>query len=162
MLIHAREIIKAAIVAGDDNGVWAVIDVDFVNSFPTFFHEAIDRAVESRIPELQPWSHWCQAHCGNILLPCGAKHRALRGAGRGGPLASLLCGCATADVIANALADMRKRKGPSLLLSCFGVWYCDDGQYFCRPEDVDLFLDCLGKAAAQSGLSRGSGPDVKS
>ena len=72
------------------------------------------------------------------------------------------CGCVIADVVDDALADMRAQKPPGSDLSCFGFWFADDGQYFCRLSDVDLFLKCLDKAAAAAGLSRGSGDDVKS
>ena len=41
-------------------------------------------------------------------------------------------------------------------------WYCDDGQAICRPEDVDLLLECLDAAAANVGATRGEGSDVKS
>ena len=161
-LIHTRETIEAAMRADPDNGVWACIDVDFKNAFPSLLHESIDAAVGARVPELQPWSSWCQRNCGVIYLPSGAKYRAERGAEQGDPLASMQCGCVIADVVALALADMRAHKPPGTDLSCFGFWFADDGQYFCRPDDVDLFLKCLDKAAAAAGLSRGSGDDVKS
>ena len=51
---------------------------------------------------------------------------------------------------------------PGQELACFGFWYADDGQYVCRPGDVDLFLECLGRPAAKAGLTRGTGRDVKS
>ena len=47
-------------------------------------------------------------------------------------------------------------------LACFGFWYADDGQYVRRPGDVDLFLECLDRAAAKVGLTRGTGREVKS
>ena len=72
------------------------------------------------------------------------------------------CGCVIADVVALALADMKAQKPHGEDLACFGFWYADDGQYFCRPCDVDLFLRCLDRAAAMAGLSRGTGHDVKS
>ena len=60
------------------------------------------------------------------------------------------------------MADMRSHKSPGTKLSCFGFWFADDGQYFCKPSDVDLFLRCLDKAAIGAGLSRGHGEDIKS
>ena len=77
-------------------------------------------------------------------------------------MASLQCGCVIADVTAAAIADMRARKGPDHILACFGFWFADDGQYICRPNGVDFFLECLGRAAAKAGLTCGTGRDVKS
>ena len=77
-------------------------------------------------------------------------------------MASMQCGCVIADVVALAIADMKAQKRPDEDLACFGFWYADDGQYICRPCDVDLFLRCLDRAAAAAGLSRGAGRDVKS
>ena len=57
---------------------------------------------------------------------------------------------------------MKSRKPLGEDLACFGFWYADDGQYVCRPGDVDLFLSCFDRAAATSGLSRGTGREVKS
>ena len=97
-----------------------------------------------------------------VFLPSGEKHRARRGAEQGDPLSSLQCGCVIADVTAAAIADMQARKGPDHNLACFGFWFADDGKYTCRPNDADLFLDCLDRAAAKAGLTRGTGRDVKS
>ena len=72
------------------------------------------------------------------------------------------CGCVIADIVTLAIADMKAQKRPDEDLACFGFWYADDGQYICRPCDVDLFLRCLDRAAALAGLSRGAGRDVKS
>ena len=161
-LVHTRETIEATIRSDPAHGVWACIDVDFQNAFPSLRHESIDTAVGDRIPELQPWSRWCQDNCGIIFLPCGDKYQARRGAEQGDPLASMQCGCVIADVVDLALADMRTQKPQGVDLACFGFWYADDGQYFCRLCDVDLFLRCLDRAAALAGLSRGTGHDVKS
>ena len=55
-LVHTRETIEAAVRSDPAHGVWACVDVDFQNAFPSFRHEAIDTAVGARVPELQPWS----------------------------------------------------------------------------------------------------------
>ena len=89
--VHTRETIEAAVRSDPAYGVWACVDVDFQNAFPTLRHEAIDTAVGARVPELQPWSRWCQDNCGlssylqakntghagernkeTLLLPCNA------------------------------------------------------------------------------------------
>ena len=47
---------------------------------------AIDAAMKARMPELQPWSRWCQENCGTVYLPSGAS-TGLNGAqSRGTPL----------------------------------------------------------------------------
>ena len=72
-LVHTRETIEAAVRSDPAYGVWACVDVDFQNAFPTLRHEAIDTAVGARVPELQPWSRWCQDHCGVVFLPSSDK-----------------------------------------------------------------------------------------
>ena len=91
----------------------------------------------------------------NQLFASGAKRKAAQGAEQIDPLASLLCGCAIADFMIAALTDIQNRKGPTKPLSCFGFWLCGDGQFFCRPEDVDQFLECLYVAAAVPGFHQG-------
>ena len=93
-----------------------------------------------------------QLRCGFPTFRRDAPAR--RGAEQGDPLASLRCGCVIADVTATAIADMRARKGPDHNLTLFGFWVADDGQYICRPNDADLFLECLDRAAAKAGLTR--------
>ena len=61
-LIHTREAIETTIRGDSAIGVWVAVDVDFVNAFSTLF------------------SRWCQHHCGDIILPCGDRRKALRGA----------------------------------------------------------------------------------
>ena len=161
-LIHARETLEATIRADTDCGTWACIDIDFRNAYPTLLHDAIDAAMKTRLPELQPWSRWCQDNCGFVYLPSGGKYKADRGAEQGDPIASLQCGCTIADVVDDTMAAMRDRKQPGAKLECFGFWFADDGQYICRPADVDTFLRCLDEAAAKAGLSRGSGEGIKS
>ena len=75
-----------------------------------FFYDAIDLALETRVPELRPLSKWCQDNCGVVFLPSGDKHRARRGAEHGDRLAPLQCGCVIAEVTATAVAYMRARK----------------------------------------------------
>ena len=52
-LTRARETIELSIRGDESLGVWAVVDVDFVNAFPTRLHGAIDDALGKRVPELQ-------------------------------------------------------------------------------------------------------------
>ena len=96
------------------------------------------------------------------VSPLRGKYRADRGAEQGDPIASLQCGCTIAYVVDETMAIMRSHKPPDTKLSCFGFWFADDGQYFCKPSDVDLLRRCLDKAAGSAGLSRGQGEDIKS
>ena len=73
-LVRTRETIEGTIRANPDLGVWAVIDIDFQNAFPSLLHEAIDSALETRVPELRPRPQWCQDNCGVICLHSGDKH----------------------------------------------------------------------------------------
>ena len=118
-LVHTRETIEAAVRSDPAHGVWACVDVDFQNAFPSLRHEAIDTATGARVPELQPWSRWCQDNCGIVFLRSGAKYRARRGAEQGDPLASMQCGCVIADVVALALADMKAQKPHGEDLACW-------------------------------------------
>ena len=87
-----------------------------------------------------------------VFVPAGEKYKARRGAEQCDPLASMQCGCVIADIVASAMADMKTQKPLGEDLACFGFWYADDGQYVCRPSDVDLFLLCLDRAATPSQL----------
>ena len=44
----------------------------------------------------------------------------------------------------------------------FDSWYMDDGQLFCRPEDVQDILSALDEELGRVGATRGEGNDVKS
>ena len=134
-----------------------MIDVDFQNAFLSLFYEAIHSTLETKVTELRPWSKWCQDSCGVVFQPSGEKQCDGRGAEQGDPLASLQFGCVIADVAAATIAEMRARKGPDHNLACFGFSFADGGQYICRPNDGDPFLDCLDRAAAKAGLTRGTG-----
>ena len=87
-LVHTRETIEGAIRSDPSCGVWATVDVDFQNAFPSLRYEAIESAVGSRIPEFRPWSRWCQDRCGVVFLPSGETYEARCGAEQGDPLAS--------------------------------------------------------------------------
>jgi hypothetical protein len=160
ILIHARGTLEECLRQDAATGVWALLDIDFVNAFPRFEWDSVDASMAARVPELSPWTRWCHESPGDIFLPGGETHHARRGAEQGDPLGSLQCGVVLADVTQEALADFSRRKA-SDLPGCFAAWYCDDGQAVCRPADVDLYLQCLDAAAARVGATRGEGPDVK-
>ena len=44
-LVHTREAIENAIRSEPSCGVWATVDVDFQNAFPSLVYEAVDSAV---------------------------------------------------------------------------------------------------------------------
>jgi hypothetical protein len=160
ILIHTRSILEECLRQGPATGVWAILDVDFVNAFPSFEWGSIESAMQSRMPELSAWTRWCHASPGDIFLPGGEVHRARRGAEQGDPHGSLQCGVVLADVAEEAMAEFCRRKATDLP-GCFAAWYCDDGQVICRPADADLYLQCLDAAAARVGATRGAGPAVK-
>ena len=160
ILIHTRSVMEESLRVDPATGVWAVVDVDFVNAFPSLEWEAVDQSMVRALPELAPWTRWCHEGAGDILLPSGGVHRAHRGAEQGDPHGSLQCGVVLAEVAREATAEFVRRKG-SDRPGCFTAWYCDDGQAVCRPVDVDLYLECLDAAAAQVGATRGEGRDVK-
>jgi len=160
-LIHTRRVLEEALRLDPASGVWAVVDVDLVNAFPSFEWEAIDAAMAAQLPELAAWTRWCHGAAADVELPCGEAHRARRGAEQGDPHGSIQCGVVVAAVVREAMAAMAQQKGAGPV-GCFSFWYCDDGQAVCRPCDVGLFLECLGAAAARVGATRGEGPEVKS
>ena len=161
ILVHTRRILEEALQKDVSSGVWAVVDVDFVNAFPSFEWGAIDEAMADQMPELAPWTRWCHAAAADIALPSGEVHHARRGAEQGDPHGSLQCGVVLAGVARAAMKEFVRRKGRPEA-GCFCFWFCDDGQILCRPEDLDLFLECLDTAAALVGATRGEGSDVKS
>ena len=161
ILIHTRRVLEQSLKLDAATGVWAIVDVDFVNAFPSFEWDAIDEAMAAQLPELAAWTQWCHQEPADIDLPCGGVHHARRGAEQGCPHGSLQCGVVLAEVVKEAAAEMSRRKGGGKT-GCFSFWYCDDGQAVCRPQDVDLFLECLDTVAARAGATRGEGVDVKS
>ena len=88
-LIHARRLLEDCLRLDPATGVWAVIDVDFVNAFPRFEWGAVDAAVAALLPELAAWTRWCHDDVADIDLPSGDVHRARRGAEQGDPHGSL-------------------------------------------------------------------------
>ena len=67
-LVNPRDAIERTIRASPKVGIWAVIDVDFQNAFLSILHEAIDSALETKVPDLRPKSRWCQDNCGVFFL----------------------------------------------------------------------------------------------
>ena len=65
-LIHARRLLEDTLRSDPSTGVWAVIDVDFVNAFPSLEWRAIDVAMEEQVPELAAWTTWCHATAADI------------------------------------------------------------------------------------------------
>ena len=53
-LLLTREAIEGSIWASPAVGIWVVIDVDFQNAFLSILYEAIDSALETKVPELRP------------------------------------------------------------------------------------------------------------
>ncbi len=161
VLIHAREALEGAVRSSPSAGVWALIDVDLVNCFPSLEWATIEAAIAHEFPDCFAWTRWCHKVAADIFLPSGAKHQTKRGAEQGDPLASLQCGLVLARCVREAMAEVSRRKGLTQA-GVFDFWFADDGQLICRAQDVDLVLECLDAALAKCGASRGEGSDVKS
>ncbi len=159
-LIHARSVLEECIQSDPGNGVWAVIDLDWANCYPSLEWDDIDDAMQDVLPEVAPWTRWCHQHAAPINLPSGGVHTARRGAEQGDPHGSLQCGLVLAKRSREALASLRQHlrsEHPGI----FDAWYADDGQVLCRPAHVDAYLGAIDASVGQSGGTRGSGPDVK-
>ena len=152
-LIHARRLLEDCLRLDPATGVWAVIDVDFVNAFPRFEWGAVDAAMAAQLPELAAWTRWCHDDVADIDLPSGDVHRARRGAEQGDPHGSLQCGVVLANVVHSTSSV---RQGVFL----FGIVMTD--KPFVGPPTSIYFLECLEAEAEKVGATRGDGPDVKS
>ena len=102
VLVHTRTVLERCLQDDPSTGVWAVIDLDFENAFPSLEWPAIDKGMDSLMPELAPWTQWCHEGPSDISLPSGSVHRAGRGAEQGDPHGSLQCGVVLADVARTA------------------------------------------------------------
>ena len=108
------------------------------------------------MPDLAPWTKWCHGSPGQIYLPSGDAHQCKRGAEQGDLHSSLQRGVVLAGVTREMQQNLPKPSAP-----LFSLWFADDGQLICRPEDVDGVLVALDCAAASVGATRGGGADVK-
>ncbi len=161
VLVHARDALEDTVCSSPAAGVWAMVDVDLVNCFPSLEWAEIESAMEEEFPDLVAWTRWCHKVAADIFLPSGGKHQARRGAEQGDPHASLQCGLVVARCVREAMAEVSRRKDQAHP-GVFDFWFADDGQLICRAQDVDLVLECLDAALAKCGASRGEGKDVKS
>ena len=71
ILVHTCMVLEDTLQADPATGVWAVVDVDFVNAFPSLEWDAIGEAMADQMPELAPWTRWCQEFAADIALPSG-------------------------------------------------------------------------------------------
>ena len=85
--IHARRLLEDCLRLDLATGVWAFIDVDFVNAFPRFEWGAVDAAMAAQLTELAVWTRWCHE---DVDLPSGDVHRARLGAEQGDPHGSCI------------------------------------------------------------------------
>lgn len=161
ILVHTRNVAEEAIRRDASQGVWAFVDVDLVNCFPSLEWDDVEEAVDEAVPELSPWTRWCHDPGATIDLPAGGSHQAARGAEQGDPHGSLQAALVLARRVFQAEHTF-KSQGDGLQKPFFSSWLADDGQCICRPEDVDAYLASLDKAMAQAGATRGEGRDVKS
>ena len=175
-LIHWRAAIIEEIKANPACGVWAIVDLDWANCYPSLEWDDVEDSIDKWVPALGPWTRWCHgvvtsdqgihAELGAVrrlpqpaILPSGAEHLADRGAEQGDPLGGIQCGAVLSDVADEAATARASVRGASPV---FDVWYADDSQAVCRPEMVHSFLETMDAAAARRGAYRSSGADCKS
>ena len=180
-LIHWRATVVEEIRSDPAHGVWALIDLDWQNCYPSLEWDDVEESTERWVPALGPWTRWChgirveqpggdadqapetqpmvERACQPALLPSGGLHLTARGAEQGDPLGSLQCGLVLSDVSddASVAREARAPGAPAL-----DVWFADDAQVLCRPSLVELFLETMDAAAAGRGARRGRGADCKS
>ena len=159
ILVHARRVLEECICQDPANGVWAVIDADLVNCFPSLEWDGVDETMSDALPDIAPWTAWCHKVAADIELPSGRIHRAARGAEQGDPHGSLQAGLVLARCVREALADVSAQRGEKP--HAFTMWFADDGQLICRPADVHDILVALDAALARAGATRGTVPDAK-
>lgn len=160
-VVHARRTFRETVQADPALGVWAEVDIDYVNAFPRLLWDYIGDAVSEHVPGLAAWTDWCHDAPTNVTLPCGDAHATDRGSEQGDPHGSLHCGAALAVVRHRATAARTARQ-PQDSPGAFDFWYADDGSALMPPTLVDLYLETLDAEAARAGCTRGSGADVKS
>ena len=161
-LIHLRAVAEEVMSSAD---AVAILDLDFKNAFPSFEWCSIRESVANHFPSILPWCAWCHAQPSVVYLPSGGVAFVDRGAEQGDPLGSLYCALVLADVASRTRAAMTQElqnEGIQCNAPFLDAWYMDDGEVFCKPAFVELFLRILDLEAAKVGATRGSGPDVKS
>jgi hypothetical protein len=157
---HARFALEEKL-RSDGSAKWVIVDVDLVNCFGQFEWDSIRDAYAETIPEMLAWERWCGEADQLIQLPCGDRVGANRGAGQGesdGPLKA-------AVTIGWCAAQARMELAAGGITAWSDIWYLDDGQIVCRPEDVERILVALDKYLERAGASRGrksAGDQVKS
>ena len=160
-VVHARRTFREVVQACPELGVWAEVDIDFINAFPSLLWGYIGDAVAEFAPGLAAWTEWCHSEPTRVTLPCGSEHSTDRGSEQGDPHSSAQCGAALA-VVRRRAAEARAAQRPDDPPGAFDFWYADDGQAFMRPPLVDLYLRTVDAEAACAGCTRGRGDNVKS
>ena len=178
VLIHWRDTVIKEIQSDVNHGVWAIIDLDWQNCYPSIEWDAIEDSVDRHLPELSRWTRWChgarsageadgiahgaapprQRATQPVILPSGTRHHADRGAEQGDPHGSLQCGLVLSDVSEAAEAAMMSACPNDPFMD---VWCADDSQVVCRPAAVEHMLLAMDRAAAPKGIARGLGSDCK-
>eukprot|EP00972_Heterocapsa_arctica_P013369 1966497-Heterocapsa_arctica.AAC.1 len=133
-------------------GEFAIVDVDLVNCFGMFEWPAIRDAYSALLPQILPWEKGRQAEPGSFKLPCGENIMVNRGAGQGEPDGPLKTAVVLGNDINQAHEDTRNNDTGKWA----DAWFIDDGQIFCKPEQVDGILQALDARLHKSGATRGS------
>ena len=136
---------------------FAVVDVDFKNAYPSLEWDSIREAVEEDLPEIAPWTRWCHASAGRVVLPCGTSIWIDRGAEQGNPLGPIYCALTLARMMSKVRATLQQGG-----VGFFDAWFMDDGQLVCQPDVADRLLRVIDAEAARIGASRATGVEAKS
>ena len=80
VLIHFRIILEKITRSGKLHEVFAILDVDFKNMFPSIEWEAIREAIRELLPQLSRWCNWCHRQPVVVKLPSGSSVLCDRGA----------------------------------------------------------------------------------
>ena len=112
-MIHTRRIVETSIQDDPEAGVWAMIDIDFVNVFPSLEWDSLDAAVQDKLPEISAWTKWCHSGPTEVFLPSNTTVLKDRGSEQGDPHGSLHCGVVLARMREEAHSEFCRRKAIS-------------------------------------------------
>ena len=67
ILLHSRHVAEEAIRRDASRGVWAFVDIDLVNCFPSLEWDEINETMLEQMPDLAPWTEWCHKIAADII-----------------------------------------------------------------------------------------------
>ena len=154
-LIHWRGLVDEGARTGLVSGL-VVADLDMENFFNSVEWKAIRASIDAHLPEIRDTVAWEQAEPGTTVLNDGTDILFDRGAEQGETLGPTKAAMPLGDA-----RDRVETRLPATVHACDN-WFIDDGVLVCRPEDFDSWLRAFDDEVHKIGVTRGSGPDVKS